>query len=218
MRDGDLVDEGGVVPAGAVQALEGDRVRPGGDGERGGRVVPVGRARGRERADDHPVDQDARSPAATPAVGPLGGVEAQHVGAGGPAGDGLAERAGRPGGRRPGRPRGAGGLPAVKPLPLPEIAGARRRRSRASRPGRTGTGRPRPAPARNPASPIADGAGLRDGDLVDEGGVVAAGAVQALEGDRVRPGRDRERGGRVALVRRPRGRERPDHARRRPAR
>ena len=37
-QDGDSVDEGGVVAAGAVQSLERDRVRPGGDGERGGRV------------------------------------------------------------------------------------------------------------------------------------------------------------------------------------
>ena len=54
---GDLVDEGGVVAAGTVQSLEGDRVRPGGDGERGSGVALVRRARWCEGADDGAVDQ-----------------------------------------------------------------------------------------------------------------------------------------------------------------
>ena len=52
----DVVDEGGVVAAGGVQPLEGDRVRPGGDGE-GGRQAGVAGARGGERAHRHAVDQ-----------------------------------------------------------------------------------------------------------------------------------------------------------------
>ena len=121
-------------------------------------------------------------------VAPLGGVEGEHVGAGRPAGDGLADRAGV---LEEGHlaPWGAGGLPEVKPLPLAE----------------------RPAPPvkvqGEPVGPVPELARAhrhlleariadvgdrrlvdrRDG--VDEGGVVAAGGVQPLEGDRVRPGR-----------------------------
>jgi hypothetical protein len=37
-------------------------------------------------------------------------------------------------------------------------------------------------------------------DVVNEGGVVAAGRVHALKRNRVRPGRDGERGGDIALI------------------
>ena len=77
-----------------VQALERDRVSPGGDGERGGGVALVRRARGGEGAHRDPVDQDLEVLHARPGVAALGGVEGQYVGARGPAADGLAERAG----------------------------------------------------------------------------------------------------------------------------
>ena len=55
-----LVQKGGVVSTGTVQSLECDRVSPGGDGERGGRVALVRRTRWREGAHDLAVDQHAK--------------------------------------------------------------------------------------------------------------------------------------------------------------
>src|SRR5262249_35860903 len=92
-RDADLIDEGGVVAAGAVQALEGDRVRPGGDRERGGAVALVRRARRRDGPAPGAGDQDREVLPRRLEVGPLRRVEADRVAAGGPAGDGLADRA-----------------------------------------------------------------------------------------------------------------------------
>ena len=100
-------------------------------------------------------------------------------------------------------PSGAGGLPAVKPLPLAAMPAAPEKAQGEP----VGRYRKWPAPTdtcSKPRSPIGGGAGRHDGDGVDEGGVVAAGGVQALERDRVRPGGDGERGGGVALVRRAR--------------
>ena len=90
----DVVDEGGVVTAGGVQALERNRVRPGRDGERGGDVALVRRARRREGPHHGAVDQHLEILLRRLEVAALGGVEGDHVGAGRPAGDGLAERAG----------------------------------------------------------------------------------------------------------------------------
>ena len=67
---------------------------PGGDGERGGGVALVRRARGCEGAHDVAVDQHLEVLLGRLEVAALGGVEGEHVGAGCPAGDTLAERAG----------------------------------------------------------------------------------------------------------------------------
>ena len=122
LHDGDLINEGGVVAAGGVQPLERDRVRPGGDGERG-----------RWSSDWYDVPEGVKVPTTMPStrtwkscrdawpVAPLGRGEGQHVGAGGPAGDGLAERARASGGRRPAPPGARAGCRQVKPLSLPEM-------------------------------------------------------------------------------------------------
>src|SRR5208282_2491354 len=109
----------------------------------------------------------------------------QRVGAGGPVGDGLAERAG---------PLEEGDLPALRGRRVGggEAAVVARDAGPAGEgPGRAGGVVLELAGAhRHLLEPrVADrgAAGLHD-DLVDEGGVVAAGAVQALELDRVRPG------------------------------
>ena len=70
----DVVDEGGVVAAGAVQALEGDRVRSGSDREGGGQAGVAG-ARGREGAHRHAVDQHPEVLARGLEVAPLGGLK-----------------------------------------------------------------------------------------------------------------------------------------------
>ena len=115
-----LIDEGGVVAAGAVQALERDRVRPGGDGERGGGSKSGTTCPRGEGADHDAVDQHLEVLLGRLVVAALGGVEGEHVGAGGPAGDGLAERAG-PLEEGDLCALGAAGLPEVKPLLLPEM-------------------------------------------------------------------------------------------------
>ena len=81
-------------PPALSKSLERDRVRPGRDGEHGGGVALVRGPGGGEGADDDAVDQHPEVLPRRLVVAPLGGVEGQHVGAGGPAGDGLAERAG----------------------------------------------------------------------------------------------------------------------------
>ena len=94
-------------------------------------------------------------------------------------------------------PCGAGGLPEVKPLLLPEMPAppvkvqgeplgrywkpaVPHRHLLETRIGDEGRGR------------------LHDGDGVDECGIVTAGAVQALEHDRMSPGGDGERDSGVA--------------------
>ena len=62
-------------------------MRPGRDGERGGGVALVRRARGREGAHHGAVDQHLEVLLRRLVVAALGGVEGEHVGAGGPAGD-----------------------------------------------------------------------------------------------------------------------------------
>ena len=94
-------------------------MRPGGDGEGGRGQAGVAGARGGEGAHHGAVDQDLEVLLRGLEVAPLGGAEAQLVGAGGHAGDRLAERSRSPGGSATWVPSGAVGLPAVKPLPLP---------------------------------------------------------------------------------------------------
>ena len=166
---------------------------PGGDGEGGGRVAGVAGARRGEGADDAAVDQDLEVLLRRLVVAPLRGVEAQLVAAGGHPGDDLAERAGHLEEGDLGPLGGVGvaageaaavagdaGIAGVGPgcarRVIQEVAGAARahRRRLEAGVGQRGRGR------------------LGQLDVIDEGGVVAAGGVQPLEGDRVHPGGDGE--------------------------
>ena len=96
-------------------------------------------------------------------------------------------------------PGGAGGLPAVKPLLLPEMPELPEKAHAEP----VGSYWNLPAPTSVLLETRVTDRGRVDrcrGDLVDEGGVVSTGPVQSLEFDRVRPGGDGERGGGVALV------------------
>src|SRR5438046_2372424 len=90
----DIIDQGGVVAPGAIQALEGDRVRPGGDVEHGGGEALVRSARGGEGADHDTVNQHPEVLSGRPVVAALGGVEGQDVAAGRPVAHGPAEMTG----------------------------------------------------------------------------------------------------------------------------
>src|SRR4051794_20676571 len=92
--DADLVEEGGVVSTGAIQALEADRMSPSGDGERGRGVALVRRTRWCERAHHDAVDQHVKVLPGRLVVATLGSLEGEHVAAGCPTGDTLAEGAG----------------------------------------------------------------------------------------------------------------------------
>ena len=171
-------------------------MRPGGDGERGGGVALVRRARGCEGAHHRAVDQHLEVLLRRLVVAALGGVEGEHVGAGGPAADALAERAGL---LEEGdlEPLGGRWVARGEAAVVAGDAGAA-----GEGPGRAGRVVLELARTHRHLleSRVGDRAVLArcDGDLIDEGGVVAAGTVQSLERDRVRPGGDGERGGGVS--------------------
>ena len=81
-----------------------------------GLVRRAGGGEGATRRCRRPAPRSSGS--APPVVAALGGVEGDDVGAGGPAGDRLAERAAVSWRKPTWTPSGAGGLPEVKPLPL----------------------------------------------------------------------------------------------------
>ena len=116
----DIIDRGGRVAADGVEPLEGDRVGPGGHGERVGRVGRIAGARRGEGVDDHAIHQDLDVLLRQQVIAPLGGVEvSQLVGAGGHPGDDLAERSACLEEAPTWVPSGASGLPLVNTLPLP---------------------------------------------------------------------------------------------------
>ena len=75
MAVGDLIDEGGVVAPGAVQSLEGDRVRPGGDVEHRCGEALIRSTGGGEGSDHDAVYQHLEVLPAGSVVTALGGVE-----------------------------------------------------------------------------------------------------------------------------------------------
>ena len=128
-------------------------------------------------------------------VAALGGVEGDRVGAGGPAGDGLGERAGALE-KATCAPWGAGGLPEVKPLLLAAMP-ALPEKVQAEPVGGTGTCPHPPAPARTPRRRSRT-TGRRDDHLIDEGGVVTPGMSRPWKVIVCDTGRNGERGGGVS--------------------
>ena len=189
---GHLVDQGAVVLAVGIDALERQDVAAGADGEDAGAIGGVARTRRVDRADDNPVDQHLDLLAAVVAAAALGCREHDQVTAGRPGdrladggaaaalkhgdlgalrrvriGTGEAAAVAGHGGGAGERPRGA----AWGVLEVPEGAGTHVRCLEAG---------------------VGDGQGALDGHLVDEGGVVEAVRVDAEELDGVFAGGHRE--------------------------